>query len=82
MKEEEIKTFLKRLEGKEGCNFRKDKKGETIWKCAGGMDKSLSKRILDSMGISETHQKKFLDKCHKLGGHCDCEILFNAAEHL
>ena len=31
MNKKQIKEFLERLEGKEGCNFRKDKNGETTW---------------------------------------------------
>ena len=82
MNKKQIKEFLERLEGKEGCNFRKDKNGETTWKCKGGMNKDLSIKILDKMGISRSKQEEFLGRCTLSGGHCDCEILFNAAEKL
>jgi hypothetical protein len=70
--------FCKRLDGKEGCNFRSttgDVSG-VVWNCKGGEDKTFAKKILKKyypeIDIKETF--KYFDE-H--GGHCDCEILFN-----
>lgn len=82
MTKKQIKEFLKRLKGPEGCNFHEDTKGERLWRCKAGNDKTYSKKILRSMGISKEEQLTFLSKCESLGGNCDCEIIFNAADHL
>lgn len=73
--------FCDRLEGKEGCNFRKEKtknhlKGEIVWKCAGGMNKDLSTKILKKY-YPDINIPKTMKYFEKLGGHCDCEVLFN-----
>jgi len=34
------------------------------------------------MKIPQNEQIRFLKQCTKLGGYCDCEIIFNAAEKL
>lgn len=70
------KEFFKKLEGPEGCNFRKVK-GEISWKCGGGRSKVLSIAILNKMGICAADQQTFLQECDDSGGHCDCEIIFN-----
>ncbi|MHA1876803.1 MAG: DUF2695 domain-containing protein, partial [Promethearchaeota archaeon] len=46
-------------------------------KC-GGDSYSLSKVILNQMGIKQEVQDQFLKLCYHYGGHCDCEIMFNA----
>jgi len=79
---EKLREFFKRLEGPEGCNFRKNDKDEIIWNCAGGTDQSLAIAILTDMGIGPKTQSNFLALCYKHGGHCDCEILFNAEERI
>ena len=68
--------FLFRLEGPEGCNFRK-KAGKLVWICGGGTDRSKAEAILKSMVSIDIRAslKYFYDN----GGHCDCEILFNVA---
>ena len=76
----QIKEFLKRLEGKEGCNFQGKGKNMT-WKCD-SKTHTLSRKILTNMKISEEEQNTFLKECESHGGYCDCEILFNAAEFL
>ena|SRR5271157_1708888 len=81
MTKEQLKVFFEKLYGSEGCNFRQDKKGEHHWNCASGDDKTLTTNILKKMGIADEEIKSFLKKCHKYGGHCDCEIIFNAMEH-
>ena len=82
----QVHEFLNRLHGEEGCNFRKDKKGEDTWTCkAAGPnygEHNLARKILTKMGISKTEQKRFIDECKEYGGYCDCEILFNSAETL
>lgn len=73
---EQIKEFLGRLEGPEGCNFT-----NSGWRC-GGVDKPFSRAILNKMGIPHEEAEEFLDKCEELGGYCDCEILLNSAAQL
>lgn len=80
MTKKQIKEFIKRLGGKEGCNFRG--KGKNMkWNCD-AKTHNLSRKILTKMKISQKEQDEFLKKCEKYGGYCDCEILFNAEEHL
>lgn len=76
-----VRRFLITLEGKKGCNLRYRKKGDPsslTWKCAGGTDKSISKRILRGLGLDDKDTTRVLAVASKHGGHCDCEILFNA----
>ena len=88
MQEEQWAEFLQRLEGPEGCNFKDepipDKPGEThtTWSCKGGMDKTRAKIILAKMEILSADQYAILRYVEELGGHCDCEIIFNAAERV
>ena len=85
MNKKQINEFLKRLEGPEGCNFKETKKGDPesiTWSCKGGTNKDLSVKILTAMKISPSKQAEFLTLCTLHGGHCDCEIIFNAAKHL
>ncbi len=77
MRKKQIIEFFERLEGKEGCNFRKVN-GKGTWNCKGGMDKSLSIKILRKMKVSDTEMVELLIECDKTGGHCDCEIIFNS----
>ncbi|MFX1592332.1 MAG: DUF2695 domain-containing protein [Promethearchaeota archaeon] len=42
----------------------------------------LSKEILTGMDISKSDQKIFLDTLYHYGGHCDCEIMLNAAPNV
>ncbi len=78
MNNNQISKFLEKLEGSEGCDFKED----GTWQCEGGLDKSLSRAILYNMGITKKKIKEFLSECEKLGGYCDCEIIFNTAERL
>ena len=80
MNKKQKEEFFQRLESGEGCNFRKDEKNETIWRCYGGNDKRFSRLILKRMKVSKIEANKFLKKCDDNGWHCDCEILFNAEE--
>ena len=80
---EVAKQFFARLQGPEGCNFRKEKskktgKLETVWTCKGGTNQDLSKALLKKMGVGTADADDLLSRCRDHGGHCDCEILFNA----
>ena len=68
--------FCLRLEGHEGCNFRKED-GKLKWDCGGGRDQSKARRILSSMGFLDGEIADTLDYFAEHGGYCDCEILFN-----
>lgn len=81
----QAETFLERLEGPEGCDFqqRDPKNIETMtWKCRAGRDQSKASRILKQMGFAKWQISELLAFCTEQGGHCDCEILFNAADAL
>ncbi len=72
--------FCERLEGEEGCNFRKNKDGEIIWDCKAGTDKSKATAILEKMAdieMVDIDVKESLKYFEEHGGYCDCEILFN-----
>jgi len=67
--------FCERLEGPEGCDFKKDELGKVSWRCFGRYDKRYAKKIMREMkGIDIA---KTVEYFNQLGGHCDCEILFN-----
>jgi len=77
--------FFNRLKGSEGCHFRlldENKKDSWAWKCGGGTDQSLAKEILQHMGLGERAITSTLTPCQKLGGYCDCEIMFNVAPRI
>ena len=82
MTKKQLKEFFARLEGPEGCDFKENEKGNTTWNCKSGMDKTHAKRILKKMGIPKDEATDFLALCDENGGHCDCEILFNAEERI
>ena len=72
--------FIKRLEGPEGCNFRRtdpDDPKTTRWRCGGGDNKDFAVAILKTM--PDINIKKSLKFFEDNGGFCDCEILFNVA---
>ena len=75
MSSDEIYEFFNRLRGDEGVGMRRLPRSGI--KC-GGDSYPLSKVILNQMGISQEVQDQFLRLCHYYGGHCDCEIIFNA----
>lgn len=82
MRKKQVEDFIKRLEGKEGCNFHTNSHKEVRWTCAGDNDQSLSKKILKKMNIPDGEAEEFLKKASSYGGYCDCEIIFNATEKL
>lgn len=73
MTQHQIRSFLRDLEGEEGCQYNGIK-----WRC-GGKEFTYAKKILNTMNISKEDQEKFLEICKEFGGYCDCEILMNAA---
>ncbi len=76
--DEQYAEWFERLEGPEGCDFKDGDDGIT-WTCAGGTDKSKSQAILAAMGVADPEAARALALADLLGGHCDCEVLFNAA---
>jgi hypothetical protein len=72
----QLVQFLNALAGDGGCQF----KGAN-WRC-GGPEFTYARKILTSMRIPQADQEKVLDICKENGGHCDCEILMNAARFL
>ena len=85
LNDDQKEEFFERLEGSEGCDFKETVPGDSktvSWKCSGGNDKSLAIKILKAMGIGIGEIDQFLQECHENGGHCDCEIIFNAKERM
>ncbi len=72
----QIREFLYRLAGDEGCQFT-----AVRWKC-GGPEFAYAKKILNLMNIPEEEQEKLINFCKQHDGACDCEILMNTAPHL
>ena len=72
--------FFNRLQGEEGCNFRQDDRGKTIWNCGGGNNLDFSKEILTKMGFDYSVVDVILERFCEYGGHCDCEVLFNVKQ--
>jgi len=73
---QQIRYFLKRLAGEEGCQYT-----GIEWRC-GGKEFTYTKTILNLMEIPQKEQNKFIKICQEYGGYCDCEILMNAAQFL
>ena len=71
-----LNEFFQRLSGEEGVGLRNIKSSSI--KC-GGQSYPLSKTILNQMGVKQEVQDQFLKLCQHYGGHCDCEIVLNAA---
>jgi len=72
----QIRKFLYRLAGEEGCQYSGLK-----WRC-GGKEYNYAKNVLNLMNIPFTEQEILFELCKKYGGNCDCEILMNAANRL
>ena len=58
------------------CEFGGDE-----WKC-GGPEFPYTREVLTLMRIPQIDQEKVIEICKENGGHCDCEILMNAARFL
>jgi hypothetical protein len=67
-------AFAGRLEGPEGCAFRKNAEGKITWTCTSTIERELATKILKSMKFDV---ESSLEYFAKHGGYCDCEILFN-----
>jgi hypothetical protein len=76
--DEQWDAYFAALEGPDGCNFR-EVDGKTTWECHGGVSKARSAKILSGMDVSDDDVAAVHRIVDALGGHCDCEILFNAA---
>jgi Protein of unknown function (DUF2695) len=76
--------YFDRLQGPEGCDFElpQSDREDITWTCRGGNDKSKSQAILATMGLSEQEIEAVHRIVNAFGGHCDCEIIFNAAEKI
>lgn len=70
MTESEIREFFERLISDEGITISQNGS-----QCH---DYHYSKLILNRMGIPIKTQEKFFKLCKYYGGHCDCEMFFNA----
>lgn len=73
------KEFCARLDGPEGCNFKKVKKTEKTplgmsWTCNAQLDRPFATKILKDMGADVDAS---LEHFSNHGGYCDCEILLN-----
>ncbi len=71
-----LDEFFQRLSGEEGVGIRNIRRSGM--RC-GGHSYPLSKTILNQMGVKQEVQDQFLKLCQHYGGHCDCEIILNAA---
>jgi hypothetical protein len=68
--------FIKRLNGPEGCNFRRETIGAK-WNCDASTRRPHARRILKRMGFDDLEILASLAYFSMHGGFCDCEILFN-----
>jgi len=58
----------------------RDANGSLTWECPGDRSKTLSRQILDKMGIKVKEQIRFLSLLDMYEGSCECEILCNILE--
>jgi hypothetical protein len=71
--------FVKRLEGPEGVNFRRDPKdGDVMWDCYHDFDNSAA--VLAGMGLAAEEIEATFDFFVRHGALCDCEVLLNLTE--
>ena len=87
MTREQIYEFFSRFDGPEGCSTRsvclltavslkiRETNGALSWECPGDRSKTLSRQILDKMGIKVKEQIRFLSLLDTYEGSCECEIL-------
>ena len=92
MTREQIYEFFSRFDGPEGCSTRsicmlsavhlkiRDADGALAWECPGDRSKTLSRQILNAMGIKVKEQIRFLTLLDLYEGDCECEILCNILE--
>ena len=75
--DQQLDNYFELLLGPSGCDFR-EVDGKSTWTCAGGKDKTKSTGILIDMGFLDSEIELFHEYVDVFGGHCDCEICFNA----
>jgi hypothetical protein len=75
--------FLDRLYGSEGCNFHlkiPNDMGSLTWTCDGSNTCPISRRILESMGLTPDEIEASLSYFREHSGWCDCEVLLNVGQ--
>jgi hypothetical protein len=92
MTREQILEFFSRVDGPEGYSTRsiclltairlkiREANGALSWECPGDRSKTLSRQILDKMGIKVKEQIRFLSLLDMYEGSCECEILSSILE--
>jgi len=92
MTRQQIYEFFSRFDGPEGCSTRsicmlsaihlkiRDTNGSLTWECPGDRSWTLSRQILDKMGVRGNEQIRFLSLLDLYEGSCECEILCNILE--
>jgi hypothetical protein len=51
-------------------------------RCSAEMDRTFSRKILTSMGVSAHQIEECMALFEEHGGYCDCEVVMNAQEHI
>jgi len=75
MTKEQFESLCEYLEGPEGCDFRQEVPGDddsTAWECDGTLRKTVQ-----WMEEHDIEPAVDLARIVLLGGHCDCEVIFN-----
>jgi len=92
MTRDQIYEFFSRFDGPEGCSLRsicllaairlnnQGANGSFSWACPGDRSQTLSRQILNRMGIIAQDQKRFLAILEMYEGSCECEVLSNILE--
>lgn len=78
MTQEQFDALCEFLDSSDGCNFHETEPGNiesVTWKCDGAL--SMTRKFLDEC-IPDVDENLAL--LADMGGHCDCEVLFNVAE--
>jgi hypothetical protein len=70
--------FIAHLSGPEGCDFRKNDDGSTVWTCdPRDHTRPFCRSIMQHMGLSRKAIAASLAYFEEHGSFCDCEVLFN-----
>ena len=92
MTREQIYEFFSRVDGPEGHGTRsiclvtaislkiREANGSLSWECPGDRAKTISRQILDKMGIKVKEKIRFLSLLDTYDGSCECEILSSILE--
>lgn len=92
MTREQIYEFFSRVDGPEGYGTRsiclvtaislkiREANGSLSWECPGDSSKTISRQILDKMGIKVKEKIRFLSLLDTYEGGCECEILSSILE--